>query len=731
MSGSSSPLLLAALGGNQQVDPAVAALAPRLTLAQSLIQQGTSDAPTVRGGILSRLAQALAGGYLNYTAQSDLKDQMAQRQAETAGALASMSNPGGLGGSAVAPSPVAPTSTAPTGDFAGRLGASEGGSNPGAVNSSGHSGQFQFSAGRLADPAVGVYQPAPGEDLKANQWKGTFNIPGFTNVKTHSDFLANPDAQRAVFGTHIADIDNTISQIPGAANYNQNGLRAVAHLGGNEGMRKFVESGGQYDPADANGTHLSDYYKKFGGDAQPPGSVQVAGPGAPSAPGTSPPQGAQPPAPSATPATGMNAPNVQRGMAMMQEAQRQAVLHPYNPAIQHAAAMQMQIAQQIMQTDTFTDIPGGGQRNVRNNQIVYPPAGRFGTGPHGDMFLTSPTGGAPTIVAPNPTGLAGTNPEVQIMRTMIELGPKVSGGTATPEQIAAYNTAANTYQGFKTATNPVDQSLIRVPTQPLPPGMPAPGGGPTQPGGVGMSGVTPLTGGGRGPALAGDMEKTQSANDAKAISEAQAEVAKSHDLFNTTQTIRSLAPQVASGVGADQRLRAAQIFQTLGVAPETAKAWLGTDAPAGEILQKKLFELSTGATRAMGAREPGSVMQMFQKNYPNLTSQGMTIDAMSRLLDMDQKYKEDEVGGRQQHYQGQIAAVNSGQPYGGLSGYQQPDPRVYQAAALAAGGMPHSVWTTGLTPQQQVQALKLGASVYPDMTALDAKNVPHRFQAPQ
>ena len=45
--------------------------------------------------------------------------------------------------------------------------------------------------------------------------------------------------------------------------YNRDGLRAVAHLGGKSGMRRFVQSAGKYNPSDELGTSLQDYYDKF------------------------------------------------------------------------------------------------------------------------------------------------------------------------------------------------------------------------------------------------------------------------------------------------------------------------------------------------------------------------------------------------------------------------------------------------------------------------------------
>ena len=65
----------------------------------------------------------------------------------------------------------------------------------------------------------------------------------------------------------LADIDKNIDELgENSKGYNRDGLRAVAHLGGIGGMKKYVESKGQYDPEDQLGTSLSDYYDKFSGD---------------------------------------------------------------------------------------------------------------------------------------------------------------------------------------------------------------------------------------------------------------------------------------------------------------------------------------------------------------------------------------------------------------------------------------------------------------------------------
>jgi hypothetical protein len=348
-------------------------------------------------------------------------------------------------------------------------------------------------------------------------------------------------------------------------------------------------------------------------------------------------------------------------------------------------------------------------------------------------------GGQNTILSDNPSGMSGNSPEANAMRTMANLAPIVKSGQATPQQMANYATAADTWRAPSIHADPASGALVRLNTRELPPDFPEPpsigqGGTSSSAGGSAVASTigVPLTGSSRGPAAAQAITEDQGKNDAAEISKNQATVMQGHNVLSTTATIRAMAPQVTTGVGADARLRASQIFTSLGVPPDTVQSWTGTGAAPGEILQKKLFELSTGAERQMGAREPGSVMTLFMKNYPNMSSQNMTIDAMTRLIDMDQAYKENEIAGRQQYFNQQVQGVAANKPYGGLSGYQQPDPRIYQAAALASGGMPFSAWSQGLPPAQQADALRLAAKVYgPSASALDAKGVRHTFQAPQ
>jgi len=102
-------------------------------------------------------------------------------------------------------------------------------------------GALQFGVARLQD-----YKKATGSSF------------------TQDEFKANSVLQDKVAAWHIADIDKTIDGLGiNTDGYDRDGLRAVAHLGGKGGMRRFVQTKGEYNPSDELGTSLQDYYDKF------------------------------------------------------------------------------------------------------------------------------------------------------------------------------------------------------------------------------------------------------------------------------------------------------------------------------------------------------------------------------------------------------------------------------------------------------------------------------------
>lgn len=117
----------------------------------------------------------------------------------------------------------------------------------------GHFGRGQFSIGRLKDAKrAGV-------------------IP---QSMTPQQFMSDPNAQIAVERWHVRDIqrfiernglDQYLGQTIGGVTVTENGMIGVAHLGGVNGLRRFLTSGGSHNPSDAYGTSLADYLRIHGG----------------------------------------------------------------------------------------------------------------------------------------------------------------------------------------------------------------------------------------------------------------------------------------------------------------------------------------------------------------------------------------------------------------------------------------------------------------------------------
>lgn len=138
----------------------------------------------------------------------------------------------------------------PLQSFTDKMKSSESSGDYEVVNDRGYMGAYQFGDARLED-----YQVATGT---------TF---------TKEEFLADKELQDEVFEWHVDDIkkymsrtglDSWIGEKILGVEVTLEGLIAVAHLGGKTGLKKFLESDGEYNPSDGN-TTLRDYLIKFGG----------------------------------------------------------------------------------------------------------------------------------------------------------------------------------------------------------------------------------------------------------------------------------------------------------------------------------------------------------------------------------------------------------------------------------------------------------------------------------
>jgi len=151
--------------------------------------------------------------------------------------------------------------------FGGRLSVTESGGSYTAQNNAvghggkvGHFGRLQFGQSRLEDAKKAGIIPAG---------------------MTPQQFMSSPDTQQKVEQWHIADVDSYISkqkldQYIGQKIKGQevtlDGMRAVAHIGGKDGLRQYLTTGGKYNPNDGK-TSLSDYMKTHAGNSSAAGST--------------------------------------------------------------------------------------------------------------------------------------------------------------------------------------------------------------------------------------------------------------------------------------------------------------------------------------------------------------------------------------------------------------------------------------------------------------------------
>lgn len=141
---------------------------------------------------------------------------------------------------------------------------------------------------------------------------------------------------------------------------------------------------------------------------------------------------------------------------------------------------------------------------------------------------------------------------------------------------------------------------------------------------------------------------------------------KANDMIARGQLIKDLLPRVATGQWADEKQDLGRFLQGLGVAPDWVKQNI-TDVAAGDVIQKNFLSQSAEAVRQMGAREPGSVISLFNRAYPRLETQPNAINLMQNIFQMQGQRQQDEFRLAQQQHAGAVNAVSQGQPYEPLS----------------------------------------------------------------
>lgn len=166
-------------------------------------------------------------------------------------------------------------------DFLDALFASEGGTKYNIENKFGYIGKYQFGEDALID--TGYYL----KDGSANRDAGRFRYDwigrwsGKNGATSKAAFLSSPEIQDQAAKDWVKllctrlrhyKLNQYIGKVIADVAITESGIIAAAHLKGfgnpkSPGVIAFLQSGGTLDPADAYGTHVSKYMRKFSGYA--------------------------------------------------------------------------------------------------------------------------------------------------------------------------------------------------------------------------------------------------------------------------------------------------------------------------------------------------------------------------------------------------------------------------------------------------------------------------------
>lgn len=133
--------------------------------------------------------------------------------------------------------------------FRNALGISESGGDYSAVNDLGYTGKYQWGNDRLAD-----YNEAMGTDYTLKDLLKSPELQEKAQAWSEDNIMqyVKDNGLDAFYGKTIRGITLTPSAMLG-----------MAHIGGRAGMKKWLLTGGEYNPEDKNSTSIADYAAKF------------------------------------------------------------------------------------------------------------------------------------------------------------------------------------------------------------------------------------------------------------------------------------------------------------------------------------------------------------------------------------------------------------------------------------------------------------------------------------
>ncbi len=224
-----------------------------------------------------------------------------------------------------------------------------------------------------------------------------------------------------------------------------------------------------------------------------------------------------------------------------------------------------------------------------------------------------------------------------------------------------------------------------------------------------------------GNTLGLDLAKQDYQRDQQMVPEAASDLAQLRQQEFTLRDARDVSQglQQTGFFGAGKAQAASLISSTLG--PDAAKAVqgvLGLDDPsASEQFNKLMFQAASSQENAnVGARGGFNLTKAYAAANPGLQSQPQTVRDILNVQSVANAMHSDYTQGLLNHVAQQSQALHSGGSYQPSSVYQaqwanSTQPRIYLAAAEALNQKPYATWGSGLSPQEQQQALAIAGRV--------------------
>ena len=327
-------------------------------------------------------------------------------------------------------------------------------------------------------------------------------------------------------------------------------------------------------------------------------------------------------------------------------------------------------------------------------------------------------------------------------RDVMELGPKVANGTATPEEQARYATAVETYRDPTLRENPVTKETVRVNKRELPAGFPEPPGlGGTGPGNTGgpqvvMPGYSPAQQQVERDPAAYKVAESQYDRDSKEIGaigdvgrQAQADQVRIKEMQDVLQ-------RFSTGSGTEARTAASNWLQrwlpagVTGWEKESANL-TGSDA-AQAFSKMALVGAGTQERGVLGARGGYQAIRLFKEANPNVNLQDATNKSILDMQLISNQANQDYSQSALSHFADNETKFGQTHQYDSLAQFDrawnsQRNPQVYAAAMGAISGQPPTQWAKGLSDAEYKRALDIVSRANPS-AVVNSKSGPISMQ---